>query len=89
MRPVAPRRPQVMTGEREIVVGEERVGLRVGNLRPLELEEQERRRDRRAALFDELHQRAARGIGRVGAEVEARVVVGPPDEVVELGQLVS
>ena len=84
MRPVAPGRPQVMRGERESLVGEELFGPVVGDRGPLELEEQQRRRDRGAAFFDLLHQRATRRIGGVDAEVEPRVVVGPADDVLQL-----
>ena len=76
-----------MAGEREAVVGEQGLGGVVVDLGPLQLEEQQRGGDRRRALFDELHERAACRIGRVGAEIESGVVVGPADEVVELGHL--
>ena len=88
MRPVAARRAQVVRGEAEPVVGEERVDLVVGNLGPLELEEQELRADHRAPLLDALHARAASGIGRVGGEVESGEAAGAADEVVHLGEAV-
>ncbi len=86
MRPVAAGRSEMVRREREALVGEERFGPVVGDGRPFELEEQERRRDRGAAFFDLLHQRAAGRIGGVDAEVEPRVVVGPPDDILQLGE---
>ena len=86
VRPVAARRAQVVRGEREPFVGEQRLDLLVGELGPLELEEQQLRADHGAALVDLLHARAARGIGRVGREVEAGEAPGPADEVVHLGE---
>ena len=70
----------------EPVVGEQLVDARVAQLGPLELEEQQLRADHRGALVDLLHARAARGIGRVGREVEAGEAPGPAEEVVDLGE---
>ena len=60
--------------------------LLVGELGPLELEEEQLGADHRAALVDLLHARAARGIGGVGGEVEAGEAPGPADELVHLGE---
>ena len=70
VRAVTARRSEEVRGERESVVGEQRVGLFVRELRPLELEEQQLGADRRAALVDLLHARAACRVGGVGGEVE-------------------
>ena len=75
-----------MAREREPLVGEQRLDAFVGHLGPLELEEQQLGADLRRALLDRLHARAARGIGRVGREVEAGVAPGPADEVGDLGE---
>ena len=81
VRPVAPRRAQVVAGEGEPVVGQEALDLFVAQLGPFQLEEQQLGVDRGAALLDALHARAACGIGRVGREVEARVAARAPDEI--------
>ena len=52
VRPVAPRRAQVMPGEREPLVGEQRLDPLVGELGPLELEEQQLGADRGGAFLD-------------------------------------
>ena len=67
----------MVRGEREPLVGEERLDLLVGQLGPLELEEQQLRADHGAALLDPLHARAACGIGGVGREVEAGEAARP------------
>ena len=55
VRSVAPGRAQVMTREREARIGEQRLGLGVVELGPLELEEQQLGADDRRLLVDLLH----------------------------------
>ena len=80
VRAVAALHPQVVATEGELVGGQQLLGLLVGDLVPLELEEQERRLDRRRALADLLHQRADLGRERVDRERERRVGAGAPGE---------
>ena len=76
-----------MTAEREAVVGEQRVGLLVGDLGPLELDEDELVADRGAALLGARHERAGGGVGGVDRELQARVRAGAAAELVDGGEL--
>ena len=61
VRAIAALGPQVVPGECEAVVGEQGLDLLVGQVGPLEVEEEELRVDRGRALLDPLHPRAAAG----------------------------
>src|SRR3954469_3649492 len=54
---------------------------------PLEVEEQQRRLDRRTALLRELQQRAGGRLGRVRGEAQRGVAPGASDELVDRGEL--
>ena len=88
MGPVAPDAAQVVAAEVETVVREQLVGPLVIERRPLELEEQQHRLDRRRALLHELQLGAAGGIGRVGGKAQRGIGAGLADQLVNLGQLV-
>ncbi len=77
----------MVTGEVEVLVGEELVGARVVERGPLELEEQQLGLDLRRALLHQLQQGAALGVGGRGREVEHRVGARAADQLVERGEL--
>ena len=87
VRPVAARRAQVVRGEREPVVGEQRLDLLVGELGPLELEEQQLGADhawrapRPAACARRARDRWCRSRSRGRRSCPAR-----PTQVVHLGE---
>ena len=87
VRAVAPRAVQVVVVAIERRGREQLVGAGVVDGRPLEVEEQEQRLDLGGALLDELEQRAALGVGRVGREPQARVRARAPDQLVDLLEL--
>ena len=87
VRPVAARRAQVVAAEVEPVGGEQLLGALVVERGPLELEEQQRGLDLRAALLHALEQRAALGVGGGGREVQHRVGAGAADELLQRGEL--
>ena len=59
VRPVAARGAQIVASDRQAIVGEQALDLLVGELGPLELEEQQLGVDDRRPLLDPLHPRAA------------------------------
>ena len=87
VRAVAARRRQVVAGEVQPVGGEQLVGLRVVQRRPLEVEEQQLGLDRGALLLDALQQRAVGRRLRVGAEGEVGVRAGAGGDLLDLRQL--
>ena len=86
VRPVAALHAQVVAAEVEALGGEQLLGAVVGDLDPLELEEEELRLDRRAALADHLHQGAVGRILGVGREAQVREVGGAPGQLGDLGE---
>ena len=77
----------MVAAEAEVVVREQRLGALVVERRPLELEEDQRGLDLRAALLHQLEQRAALRVGRCGREVQHRVGAGAADELLERREL--
>ncbi len=59
----------------------------LGQCRPLQLEEQQRRLDRGRPLLRLLQQRAVGGVGGVGGEAQRRVRAGAADQLVDHGEL--
>ena len=84
---VAPLHPQVVAGELHALGGQQLLGAVVGDLDPLELEEQELGLDRGAALGDHLHQRAVGRVLGVGGEAQVGEVRGAAGELGDLGDL--
>ena len=68
VRAVTAGTAQVVTTEAQRLVGEQLGDALIGQLGPLELEEQELGLDRGRPLLDECQQRAARGVGGIGRE---------------------
>ncbi len=68
-------------------VGEQLLGALLRQRRPLQLEEQQRRLDRRLALLHQLQQRPVGRVGGVGREAQSRVGPGAADQLVDLRQL--
>ena len=62
MRPIAPLGPQVVAREIEAIRRQQLLGPLVGDLDPLELEKEQLRLNRRAALADHLDEGAIGGI---------------------------
>ena len=89
VRAVAPRGAQVVAAEVEPVVGEQRLGALVVERRPLELEEDQRGLDLRAALLHELQQRAALRVGGGRREVQHRVGAGATDQLLQRRELAA
>jgi hypothetical protein len=87
VRAVAPSGTEMMAGEGELLVGEEHLHLIVGELCPLEIEEQQSGADLRGEVVDALHTRAARRIGGIARKVEADITPGPSDDFVDPRQL--
>jgi len=87
VRPVAALRAQVVAGEVQPVGGEQLLGLVVVERRPLEPEEEQLGLDRRAELLHLLEQRAARWVGRVRGEAQARVGARLARQLLEVGEL--
>ncbi len=81
MRAIAALQPQVVAAEGELGRGDQRLGLLVFELVPLEVEEQQRGLQRRQPLADLLHQRAHLGRERVDRERQRGVGAGAPGEV--------
>ena len=87
VRAVAPRGAQVVAAEVQPVGGEQRLGALVVERRPLELEEDQRGLDLRAALLHALQQRAALGVGGGRREVQHRVGAGAADQLLQRREL--
>ena len=83
MRPVAARGAQVVAREVQPVGREQRLGALVVERGPLQLEEQQRRLDLRAALLHALQQRAALRVGGGGGEGEHGVGAGAADQLLQ------
>ena len=77
----------MVAAELELVGFQERLRLIVGNLVPLELEEDERGLDLGAALLNLLEERPALRIGGVDREPERRIRTRPADLVEDLLEL--
>ena len=88
VRAVAAQRAQVVADAVQAVGGQQLLGALVVERGPLEVEEQQPRLDRRAALLDLGQQRAVGGVLRVGGEAQRGVGAGAADELDELGELV-
>ncbi len=88
VRAVAPRGGQVVAAALQALGGQQLVGERVVQGRPLELEELQRRLDRGRLLLHALHERADRRVRRVDAELQRRVGVRQADELGDARQLV-
>jgi hypothetical protein len=88
VRPVAAQVAQEVAAEVEALGGEQLLGALVGELVPLQLEEQQLRLDRGAELARPLDQGAPGRVGRVEREAEHRVRARPPGQVLDSGQLV-
>jgi len=73
--------------ERQLGVGEQRLGVVILERRPLELEEQQPRLDLGRPLLHEREQRPPCGVGGVGGEAQRRERARPADQLVDLGQL--
>ncbi len=84
---VAPRRREVMPTELQPLVGEERRDVVVGQLRPLEIDEEQLVGDRRRSFLGAREQRAPRRVLRVGREPQAGVRPRPADELGDARQL--
>ena len=87
VRAIAARGAQVMAAELDLVGREQLLGPLVVELVPLELEEEQRGLDLRAALADLLEQGAALGVARVDGEPERRIAAGPADPLEDLLEL--
>ena len=87
MLAVAAHVAQVMAAEVKALAREQLLGALVGQRRPLQLEEQQRRLDRGLPLLHLLQQRAVRRLGGVGREAQRRVVARPGHEIVDRRQL--
>ena len=87
VRAVAARRAQEVARGVQAVGGHELVGALVVERRPLELEEQQLRLDRRALLLHALHERADLRVGGVDAEAQHRVVARARGELGDVHQL--
>ena len=84
---VAAEVAQVVGAERELGCREQLIGALVGNLVPLEVEEEQLGLDPGGELARLLHARAAPGIRRVEREAEHGVGPGTPREVVDGAEL--
>ena len=78
----------MVAAEVEAVGSQQRLRALVVERGPLQLEEQQCRLDRRAALLRELQQRAVGGLGGVSGEPQPRIRASAPDQLVDGGQLV-
>src|SRR5947209_3588595 len=88
MRTVSARAVQMMAAEVKTRSSQQLVRPRVVQRRPLELEEQQLCLELGARLLNTLQQRSALGIRRVCGEAKRGVGAGPPDVVLDFGELV-
>ena len=84
---VAPHVVEVVPAEVELVGREQLIDSVLLERGPLELEEQQRRLDRRAALLRQLQQRPIVRIGGVGREAQRGVCARAPDQLVDRREL--
>jgi hypothetical protein len=82
------RAAQVVRAEGEFGAGEQGLGPLVGQLGPLQLEEQQRRLQLRGALLHELQLRSASGVVGVGGEPQRGEGARLADQLADRGQLV-
>jgi hypothetical protein len=87
VRAIAARGLEVVACEVDAVGGQQRLGGRVVQRRPLEVEEQQRGLDRGALLLDALQQCAVRRVGGVDREREVRVGAGAAGDLLDLAEL--
>ncbi len=87
MLAVAAHVAQVVADEVEPLPPQHLLGAVVLERRPLELEEQQGRADRRLLLLNLLQQRAVGRVGGVGGEAQRGVVAGAADELLDRPEL--